>query len=139
MEKIVIRGVIQFFFMEGKAAEKIHEMIASTIGGSCPSYETKILWVNEFKRGRASIRDARRPGTPKSAMTPENIDEVYDIILADKGVKVHELAQAVGISIYKVHCILHHELHMRKLKIGTITISNCCLSHPSKLHIEPHS
>ena len=73
------------------------------------------LWVNEFKRDRKSIKGALHPGTPKSAATPENIDKVHDIVLADRRVKVREIAEAVGITIDQVHFILHHELHMKKL------------------------
>ena len=38
-------------------------------------------------------------------MTPENIDKVYDIIMADRQVEVRMLAGSVGISIDYVHCI----------------------------------
>ena len=60
-------------------------------------------WVNEFKR------------IPKSAVMPENIDKVHDIILVDMRVKVRELGKALGIPIDRVHFILHHELHMKEL------------------------
>ena len=45
-------------------------------------------------------------------MTPENIDNVHDIVLADRRVRVCELAEAVGISIDRVYFILHHEKSM---------------------------
>jgi transposase len=115
MDKIAIRGVIQFFFLEGKTAKEIHERIFPTLGDSCPSYEAIRLWVNEFKRGRTSIEDAPRSGRPKTAVVPKIIDKVHDMVLADRRVKVRELAEAVGISTERVHFILHHELHMKKI------------------------
>lgn len=115
MDKIGIRGIIQFFFLEGKTAKKIHERILPTLGDSCPSYETVGLWVNEFKRGRTSIKDAPRSGAPKTAVTPEVIDKVHDMVLADRRVKVCELAEAMGISIERTYFILHNELDMKKL------------------------
>jgi histone-lysine N-methyltransferase SETMAR len=115
MDKIAIRGVIQFFFLEGKTAKEIHERIFPTLGDSCPSYEAVRLWVNEFKRGRTSIEDAPRSGGPKTAVVPKIIDKVHDMVLADRRVKVRELAEAVGISTERVHFILHHELHMKKI------------------------
>jgi hypothetical protein len=72
MDKIAIRGVIQFFFLEGKTAKD------PTLGDSCPSYEAIRLWVNEFKRGRTSIEDAPRSGGPKTAVVPKIIDKVHD-------------------------------------------------------------
>lgn len=115
MEKIGIRGVIQFFFLEGKTAKEIHERILPTLGSSCPSYETVRLWVNEFKRGRTSIDDAPRPGAPKTAVVPEIVDKIHDLVLTDRRLKVRELAEATNISSERVHFILHNELHMKKL------------------------
>ena len=43
-------------------------------------------------------------------MTPENIDKVHDNVLADRQVKVRQLAEAVGISIDRVHFIFYFEL-----------------------------
>ncbi|KAK5646393.1 hypothetical protein RI129_004857 [Pyrocoelia pectoralis] len=115
MDKIGIRGVIQFFFLEGETAKEIHDRILPTLGDSCPSYEAVRLWVNEFKRGRTGIQDAPRPGAPKSAVTPEIIDKVHDLILTDRRLKVRELVEATSISTERVHFILHYELHIKKL------------------------
>ncbi|KAK5645801.1 hypothetical protein RI129_004265 [Pyrocoelia pectoralis] len=115
MDKIGIRGVIQFFFLEGKTAKEIHDRILPTLGDSCSSYETVRFWVNEFKRGSTSIQDAPRPGAPKSAVTPESIDKVHDLVLTDRRLKVCKLAEAIRIATERVHFILHNELHMKKL------------------------
>lgn len=48
-------------------------------------------------------------------MTPEIIDKVHDMVLADRRVKVRELAEAAGISTERIHYILHQELHMKKI------------------------
>ena len=80
---------------------------------SCSFYETVRRWVNKFKRSRTSIEDTLRPGTANSALTPENIDKLHDIVLVDRRVKVRELAETMGISMDRVHFILHHELHMK--------------------------
>ena len=85
------------------------------MGNSFYSYETVKLWINEFKRARTSIEDASPPESPKSAVTPENIDKVHDIGLSVRRVKVRELVQAIGILIDRVHFLLHHELRIKKL------------------------
>ena len=51
----------------------------------------------------------------KTAVTSENIDNVHYIVLADRWVKVRELAEAISISIDKVHFILLLELDTKKL------------------------
>ena len=53
--------------------EKIHKRIAPTLGDLFPCYKTVKLKLDEFKRGRTSIKDAPHLEAPKSAMTPENI------------------------------------------------------------------
>ena len=78
------------------------------------------LWDSD-KEGTTSIKDAPRPGSPKSAVTPENIVEFHDIVLADRRVKMRELAETVEISINRVHFILHHELYIKKLYARWVT------------------
>jgi len=115
MDKIGIRGVIQFFFLEGKTAKEIHERMFPILGDSCPCYESVRLWVNEFKRGRTSIKDAPRSGGPRTVVTPKTINKVHDMVLSDRQIKMREIAEATGISIERIHFILHNELNMKKL------------------------
>ena len=76
----------------------------------------RVRWTKlEFKRNRTHIEDAPCPGTPKSAVTPEKIGKIHDIVLANRGVKVRELAEAVGISNDQVHFISQHEIHKKRL------------------------
>jgi len=103
MDKIGIRGVIQFFFLEGKTAKEIHERMFPILGDSCPCYESVRLWVNEFKRGRISIKDAPRSGGPRTVVTPKTINKVHDMVLSDRQIKMREIAEATGISIERIH------------------------------------
>jgi len=52
---------------------------------------------------------------PKSATTPEIIEQAHDMILDDRRMKVREIAEAIGISKGRVGYILHEELDMKKL------------------------
>jgi hypothetical protein len=56
-----------------------------------------------------------REGRPKSATTPEIIEQVYDMVLNDWRMKVREIAETIGISKEHVGYILHEELDMKKL------------------------
>jgi hypothetical protein len=85
-----------------------------------------------FKRGRTNPEDDRREGHPKSATTPEIIEQVHDMVLDDQRMKVREIAETTGISKEHVGYILREELDMKKLlrKMGA------ALAHSrSKMHL----
>jgi transposase len=82
---------------------------------SSPSFSTIKKWAAEFKRGRTSLEDDPCEVRPKSATTPETIEQVHDMLLDDRQMKVHEIAETIGISEECVGYILHEELDMQKL------------------------
>ena len=58
-------------------------------------------WFTEFRCGRTSTETIPSPGRPNDITTPEMINKIYDIVLNDSKVKVHEIAKIVSISIYQ--------------------------------------
>jgi transposase len=66
-------------------------------GDSSPSFSTIKKWAAEFKGGRTSLEDDPRKGRPKSATTPEITEQVHDMVLDDRRMKVHEIAETIGI------------------------------------------
>ena len=54
-------------------------------------------WFNEFQRGRTSVFDEPLPGTPKTATTEDKMKQIHDLVLADRLMKVREIAETVGI------------------------------------------
>lgn len=115
MEKIEFRAVIKHFFLKGCKAADIKAELDSVHGESAPSLQTIYNWVNEFKHGRASTSDAPRSGRPIEATTEEIIGKVHDIVMDDRRVHMVEIADAVRISIERVHKILHNDLAMKML------------------------
>jgi plasmid maintenance system antidote protein VapI len=69
----------------------------------------------EFKSGRTSLEGDPCEGRPKSTTPPEIIDQVHDMVLDDRRMKVREIAETIGISKERVGYILHEELDMKKL------------------------
>ena len=43
-------------------------------------------FFNEFNRGRSTLKDEFREGPPKTAVVPENIDTVCELIMQDRHV-----------------------------------------------------
>jgi transposase len=115
MDKIEYRAVIKFFVKEGLTPNVIHSKFIKVYGDSSPSFSTIKKWAAEFKRGRTSLEDDSRERRPKSSTTPEIIEQVHDMVLDDRQMKVREIAGTTGISKERVGYILHEELDMKKL------------------------
>jgi hypothetical protein len=76
-------------------------------GDSSPSFLTIKKYAAEFERGRTSHEVDPLEGRPKSATTPEIIEQVHDMILDDRRMQVHEIAETIGISKERFGYILH--------------------------------
>jgi len=115
MEKEQYRSVIQFLFLEGKSRSEIKERLDAAYGDPSPSMTTVKNWFDDFQRGRTSVFDEPRPGAPKTATTEDNVTKIHDLVLADRRLKIREIAETVGMSKDRVGHILHAILGMRKL------------------------
>jgi transposase len=87
MEKIEYRAVIKFCVKEGLRPKEIHSKFIDVYRDSSPSFSTIKKWAAEFKRGRTSLEDDAHEGHPKSAPTPEIIEQMHDILLDDWRIK----------------------------------------------------
>ena len=72
-------------------------------------------WYADFKRGRTDTNNAERSGRPNSAVVPENTKKLHKFVLADRKLKLREIAEALKISEGSVFTNLHEHLSMRKL------------------------
>jgi len=115
MDKIEYHAVIKFFVKEGLTPNEIHSKFIKVYGDSSPSFSKIKKWAAEFKRGRTSLEDDPCEGHPKSATTPEIIEQVHDMLLGDGRMKVREIAETISISKERVGYILHEEVDVKKL------------------------
>ena len=115
MDKIEHRPVKNGFVKEGLTPHEIYLKFIQVYGDSSPSFSTIKKWATEFKRGRTSLEDDPCEAHPKSATTPEIIEQVHDMVLDEWRMKVHEITETIGISKEHVGYILHEELDMKKL------------------------
>jgi len=115
MAKIEYRAVIKLFVKEGLSQNEINSKFINFYGDSSPSFSTIKKWAAEFKRGRTSLEVDPHEGRPKSATPPEIIEQVHDMLLDDRRIKVCEIAETIGISKERVRYILHEDLDMKKL------------------------
>jgi len=115
MEKEQYRSVIRFLFLDGKTCEEMKVKLHAIYKDHAPSMTTIRYWFNEFKRGRTSVFDEERPGRPIEVTTEDMVNKIHDVVLADRRVKIREIADIVSISIERIQNILHEELGMKKL------------------------
>ena len=99
----------------GKNTVEAKQWLNTRYEDSAPVKSTIIVWHAEFKRSRTNTDDPERSGRPKSAVVPENITKVHKIVLADRKLKLREIADTLKISEGTVFTILHESLGMRKL------------------------
>jgi hypothetical protein len=75
---------------------EIHSKFVKVYGDYSPSFSTIKKQAAKFKCGHTSLEDDPREGCPRSA-TPEFIEEVHNMVLDDRRMKVHEIAENTGI------------------------------------------
>ncbi|XP_018309484.1 putative uncharacterized protein FLJ37770 [Mycetomoellerius zeteki] len=90
----------------GNTSTQIKAELDAVYGDSVPSFATVKKWVAEFKRGRTNLADDERSGWPTTAITTDNIEEIHQMIMDNRRIKVREIAEAVGISKERV-CHIH--------------------------------
>jgi histone-lysine N-methyltransferase SETMAR len=115
MNKVEYCVVIKFFVKEGLTPNEILSKFIKVYGGSSRSYSTINKWAAEFKPGHTSLEDDPREGHLKSVTPPEIIKQVHNMVLDDWRIKMHEIAETIGISKERVGYILHEELDIKKL------------------------
>jgi transposase len=96
MDKIEHCAVIKFFIKVGLTPNEIHSKFVNVYGDSSLSFSTIKKWAAVYKRGRTSLEDDSREGRPKSATTPEIIEQVQDMVLDDRRMKVREISETIG-------------------------------------------
>jgi transposase len=91
MNKTEYRAFIKFFAKEGLMPNEIHSKFIKVYGNSSPSFSTIKKWAAKFKHGHTSLEDDPREGRPKSATTPEIIEQVHNMVLDDQQMKERKL------------------------------------------------
>ena len=79
----------------------------------------------DFKRDHTGTNYAEHTGRPNLAVVPENTKKLHKPILANRKLKLHEIAEELKILEGSVFTILHEYLSMRKLfKVGAVFAHN---------------
>jgi hypothetical protein len=110
MEKEHQRFVIQYFWMKGWGAKRIHAELLSTLGEDAYGRSQIKIWLQRFKTGDFSGLDLHRAGRPLLTLGPHLDAFLQKYPFASARV----IAQHFLVSIPTVKEILQRELGMRK-------------------------
>jgi [histone H3]-lysine36 N-dimethyltransferase SETMAR len=109
------RAMIFYDFKKSLTPLQCFESLNSVFGDEAPSQRTVYEWYANFKRGRVELCDESREGRPATAVTPENIDAVRNLLQEDHRTTYREIKAHLGIGMTQIKTILHDHLGVRKL------------------------
>ena len=114
MEKSEFR-VHKALLWEGENTVQAKEWLDKCYSDSALPETTVKRWYADIKRGRTDTNKAERSGHPNSLVVPENTKTLHKRVLADRKLKLSELAKELKISEGSLFPILNEHLSMRKL------------------------
>ena len=109
------RAVIRFLAAEGVKPSEVYRRMSAQYGRSCLNQRNVYKWIERFKEGRTSIKDAPRQERPSEVNTPEKQQAVNDLILAERRITVEEIAQQLDIYTGTAHHIIREVLKFSKV------------------------
>lgn len=109
------RMVIKHPFIKGKLLQEINEKLGKYYYGFAPLVETVFMWFQIFWSGHMSTNDAEFSKRSVEILTPGINNKMYDLMLTNKRLKVHESSHAIGILSEEEQKVLHQYLSMKRL------------------------
>ena len=110
-----IRVMIYYDYKRMLSQQECLESLQKTFGESCVSRATVYNWYAEFNRGRDHFEDEPRVGRPRSAVTPENIEVVRQLVNDDPHITYQQIEDTLQIGSAATESILHDYLGLRKI------------------------
>ena len=104
----IFAGLFFYNFRRGLTQQQCIDELNSIFGNKAPSRTSVYRWYVEWY-GRSSLLHEFREGRPKSAVVPETMDPVRQLILQDRHMTYREIVTTLGISGTSIHSILHEK------------------------------
>jgi transposase len=95
--------------------ENIHKEKFSVYGGKCLSNKAVHNWVEKCSPGRSKVADCARPGRPVEIATGATVQQVEELIRADRRITIDSVATALGCSHGLAYSIMHDRFKFRKV------------------------
>ena len=112
---IFVPSFFTTFEAEGLSRQEYIDVLKSLFGDKAASLSTAKNRFNECNCGRHSLKYEVREGAPKTAIMPENIDAMSELINQYRNITYREIEASLGISSTSIHSILHENLVVKKI------------------------
>ncbi len=99
----------------GKNTVQTQQRVEKCYSDFAPSKTIICQWYVDFKCSRTYTNDTECSGRPNEAVTPENIKQVFKIMMDDCKLKVSDTAEIVNISTGGESTILHEKWGLKKI------------------------
>ncbi|GBP39437.1 Histone-lysine N-methyltransferase SETMAR [Eumeta japonica] len=108
------KSAAQVLRKERKTPKEIFEDMVSVLQESAPSYTMVKNGLAYFNKDE-SCEDDPRPGRPVTVVMEENVRKIEKLVLADRRIKLWQIAEELQISKERVGEIIHEHMNMRKI------------------------
>ncbi|CAF1257765.1 unnamed protein product [Rotaria sp. Silwood1] len=112
-----IRVMIYYDYKKQLSQDECLESLHKTFGDSCVSRATVYNWFAEFSRGRDHFEDKPCASRPRTAVTPENIEAVRELVNIDPHITCQQIEDTLQIGSASTEIILHDYLGLQKLHV----------------------
>ena len=114
MSNIEHRAVIKFFTRKGLNTTEIRKELDNIYKDSALSYCSIANWMAEFKDPERGFENAPRMDHPSTITTQETIEAVERIVIRNRQISIHRLAEELSIPKTIIHEIMDNQLGMRR-------------------------
>jgi transposase len=91
-------SVVDNLWVKGLNAKDIHKEMFLVYGGKCLSCKVVHNWVKKFSQGHLEVRDDARPVHHVEIVTETTVQQVEELIQADRRITIDSVATALGCS-----------------------------------------
>jgi histone-lysine N-methyltransferase SETMAR len=109
------RTNIKFCVLLKKSPAETLQLLTEAYGAEAMKKSQVYEWHKRFREGRMDIADDPRSGRPSTAIIDEKIEQVRQVVHANRRISIDEIASKVNLSHGSVHSILHDRLGMHRI------------------------
>jgi hypothetical protein len=95
---------------KGLNAKNIHKEIFPVYGGKCLLHKALHNWVEKFSQGHSKVTDDGQPGRSVETATEVTVQQVEELIRADRRITIDGVATALGCSCGLAYSIMYDHL-----------------------------